>query len=86
MGLDLVEMIMSVEEHFGVSIPDAEASKLRTTRDIVDYLSGQLIDRESHTSWTRDQLRNEVRTIVMRALGLETLSDDARFIEDLGTS
>jgi len=42
-SLDLVELIMAIEEHFStpemkVEIPDAEAEKILTVQDAVDYI------------------------------------------------
>jgi acyl carrier protein len=37
-SLDLVEMIMSLEEEFGVEIPDEEAEKILTVKDALDYI------------------------------------------------
>ncbi len=37
-SLDVVELIMSLEDLFGVSISDDEAAQLTTVRKIVDYL------------------------------------------------
>lgn len=37
-SLDVVELIMSVEDEFGVSIPDEQAANLTTVAKIVDYL------------------------------------------------
>ncbi|NJN16267.1 MAG: acyl carrier protein [Oscillochloris sp.] len=37
-SLDLVELIMSLEEEFGVEIPDDEAEKLETVSDALTYL------------------------------------------------
>ena len=38
MGLDAVELLIAVEEEFGVSLPDDEAAALRTLGDLHDYL------------------------------------------------
>lgn len=38
-SLDLVELIMSLEEEFGVEIPDEEAEKLETVNDAISYLN-----------------------------------------------
>ena len=37
-SLDIVELVMAMEEEFGIEIPDDEAEKLRTVNDVVKYL------------------------------------------------
>ncbi len=37
-SLDQVELIMSIEEEFGVNIPDEEAEKITTVGDALTYL------------------------------------------------
>jgi len=37
-SLDLVEMIMEMEDKFGVKIPDEDAEKITTVGDAVDYI------------------------------------------------
>lgn len=37
-SLDLVEMIMSLEEEFGVEIPDEDAEKILTVQDAISYI------------------------------------------------
>lgn len=37
-SLDAVEVIMALEDEFGVEIPDEEAEKLKTVGDIVNYI------------------------------------------------
>lgn len=37
-SLDLVELIMSIEEEFGVEISDEEAEKIQTVADALNYL------------------------------------------------
>ena len=37
-SLDLVEMIMEMEDKFGVKIPDEDAEKIVTVGDAVDYI------------------------------------------------
>lgn len=38
-SLDAVELIMAIEDEFGVQVSDEEAQKIRTVKDIVDFLS-----------------------------------------------
>ena len=37
-SLDLVELIMALEEEFGIEIPDADAEKVVTVGDVVNYI------------------------------------------------
>ncbi len=41
-SLDLVELIMSLEEEFGMEISDEEAEKITTVQDAVDYINEHL--------------------------------------------
>jgi acyl carrier protein len=38
-SLDLVELIMAMEEAFGIEIPDEVAEKIATVQDAVDHVS-----------------------------------------------
>lgn len=37
-SLDTVELIMAFEEEFGVEIPDEEAEKIKTVKDVLTYV------------------------------------------------
>ena len=37
-SLDIVELVMALEQEFGVSIPDEEAERIKTVQDAVDYI------------------------------------------------
>ncbi|MCL4493534.1 MAG: acyl carrier protein [Firmicutes bacterium] len=37
-SLDIVELIMALEEEFGLEIPDDEAEKISTVHDAVEYI------------------------------------------------
>jgi acyl carrier protein len=38
-SLDVVEIIMAVEEEFGITVPDDDIGKIKTVQDIVDYVA-----------------------------------------------
>jgi acyl carrier protein len=40
-SLDLVELIMEMEENFGVQISDDELGKIRTIQDVIEYLKSK---------------------------------------------
>ena len=37
-SLDIVELVMALEEEFDMEIPDADAEKVVTVGDVVDYI------------------------------------------------
>jgi acyl carrier protein len=37
-SLDTVELVMALEEEFGIEIPDEDAEKIVTVKDAVDYI------------------------------------------------
>jgi acyl carrier protein len=41
-SLDTVELVMAFEEEFDIEIPDEDAEKIRTVKDVVDYLNAHL--------------------------------------------
>ena len=43
-SLDTVELIMALEEEFGVEIPDEDAEKMRTVGDAIKYVGQKATD------------------------------------------
>lgn len=41
-SLDIVELIMALEEEFDMEIPDADAEKVVTVGDVVDYIKDHI--------------------------------------------
>jgi acyl carrier protein len=39
-SLDNVELIMALEEEFGLEVPDEEAEKLQSVGDVIRYIEG----------------------------------------------
>ncbi len=37
-SLDVVELIMALEEEFDMEIPDADAEKIATVNDVIEYI------------------------------------------------
>ena len=40
-SLDTVELIMAFEEEFDVEIPDEDAQKIKTVKDVIDYIESK---------------------------------------------
>ena len=41
-SLDIVELVMALEEEFDMEIPDADAEKVVTVGDVVDYIKDSI--------------------------------------------
>ncbi|RMG61420.1 MAG: acyl carrier protein [Deltaproteobacteria bacterium] len=37
-SLDVVELVMAIEEEFGIEIPDEDTEKIKTVKDAVEYI------------------------------------------------
>ena len=43
-SLDLFELVMSLEEEYGVEIPSEDLEKLLTVQDVIDYLKDKGVE------------------------------------------
>lgn len=41
-SLDTVELVMALEDEFGLDIPDDEAEKIRTVQNAIDYIESKM--------------------------------------------
>ncbi|NLB18525.1 MAG: acyl carrier protein [Syntrophomonadaceae bacterium] len=44
-SLDIVEMLMQMEDKFGLQIPESTAEDFKTVKDVVDYLEKRLQEK-----------------------------------------
>lgn len=40
-SLDIVELIMALEEEYDMEIPDEDAEKIQTVKDVITYVQGK---------------------------------------------
>lgn len=41
-SLDLVELVMAMEDHFGLEISDDDLAKISTIQDVIDYITARV--------------------------------------------
>lgn len=59
-SLDIVELVMNLEDHFNIQIPDEEAEKLVTVKDAIEYISALPESKtKSETSKKDDDAKTE---------------------------
>lgn len=84
MGLDIVELVMSVEEEFDIEIPSVVQEKILTVGDLVDAVVAELVrlERSVDPVVVFDRVR-EI-TIEKAEAPPDMVTREARFIDDLG--
>lgn len=89
MGMKSVEILMAVEEQFGITIADAEAENIRTPGQLIDFVSSKLAVTIATVTWkaySRSEIALGVKEIVTDILGCKNYHEDADFVKDLGMS
>lgn len=86
MGLDGVEIVMEVEQEFGVTLGDAEVAGVRTVGDLVELVASKAPTNAPGQPRSRTDIVETVRRIVGNQMGVEYqwMPMETRFIEDLG--
>ena len=84
MGLDSVELVIAVEEHFGITIPDKDASTLVTVGKLHNWVVKEL-HRLNRSSVAETGVFGELRQLISDELGVvpERIVHEARFVQDL---
>ena len=85
MGLGTVELVLDIEDHFGIKIPDAGAESCETIGDVADVV-WRLLNDGGDAGMTRPRMERRLKLVVARSVGLPyaRCSLPARFIGDLG--
>jgi len=85
MGLDFVELIISIEDAFDIAIEDEQASKVVTVDDCYKLILNQIGNSEVK-SWSDEQVWEAMKNIIVSELGVKPVDvvPSAKFIEDLG--
>jgi acyl carrier protein len=83
-GLDTVELALSVEQTFQIEIPDSVAGNIRTVGDLHEFVVSELI-RLNRPNINRDIVFDLLRNLICMQLGVnpDEVIASARFVEDL---
>lgn len=86
MGLDTVELLMTVEKHFGISIPDQEAENIITVGDFHEAVWQHLQRDPAKAVMLRTEVEATINTIIVDFAGLdpEDVSPEKSITNDLG--
>ena len=84
MGLDSVELLWAVEEHFGIDITNDEANVIGTVGDLEAVIAAKLLARGE--SRPPGMLYEEVADLISFECGVErdAIRPDAEIVADLG--
>jgi acyl carrier protein len=74
MGLNSVEIIMDIEDRFGIEITDAEAARYACVGDLLGCVMAKLEAGETTKpqpeQWTRSQVLEEIRDTIVEQAGV----------------
>lgn len=62
MGLESVELVMAIEDYFGIKIADAEAEQIHTVQDFTDCIAKQLQVTQEY-SQLKDDLYEKLKSL-----------------------
>ena len=84
MGLDTVELVMAIEEGFGLEIPDDKAAKIFTVGDMHAYLVSEL-RRHGRPDLDEEGTFAKMRDIICHQTGIkpDEVVPSASFVKDL---
>ena len=84
MGLDTVELMMRVEDDFGIEIPDEVAETLVTVGMLSDFIVAEL-GRVSGVPQDPEAVYDMLKAIICEQTGVEAdaVVRDASFVKDL---
>ena len=85
MGLDTVELVMAVEQEFGIDIPNSEAGKMERVGDMHAFVVMALRQRDEAAVVDADQIWIRLREVVVEQWGVrpDEVTPTAHFIYDL---
>ena len=87
MGLDTVELVIGIEEEFGISISDEEAGAMITVGDIYFFVLKELSSHNSEQNRPdENSVWERVKAVVVYQLGVKPsqVMKSSRVVEDLG--
>ena len=70
MGLDSVELVMAIEDEFGLDIPDYAAARMYTVGDVYEYLK-QKLDSEEPVACMTQRVFYKLRKALIENYGLK---------------
>jgi acyl carrier protein len=84
MGLDTVELVLAVEEEFGIDISNADAVNLAVLGNLNDYVVGAV--RQRGDTPDEEQIRERLSAVVVAQLVVppDAVTRQAHVVEDLG--
>ncbi len=85
MGLDGVELLLSVEDHFGITVTEAAAEKMATVGGLHDFVFREVCKREGAENVVEADVWCQLLKLIVEQLGVKEsqIHRDARFVEDL---
>jgi acyl carrier protein len=85
MGLNSVEIVMEVENEFGISIPDADVAYDMRVGELADYISRRVREAGNLKGLSKADVLLSVRQLISEQMGMpmDEITPEKRFQADL---
>jgi acyl carrier protein len=84
MGLDVVELVMTVEDEFDISIPDGAQEKIGAVGDLADAVEAELMRLGRPADPIDIFGRIKILTVERLEVPPDKVTREATFVDDLG--
>jgi acyl carrier protein len=86
LGLDAVETVLWAEKEFGVSVPDVEATAIRTVGEFAQCLHRKIVARDGDAALSEAQVFAALKSYLVNTFAIprDRVVPNAEFVRDLG--
>ena len=86
MGLDTVELIMTVEDLFEIEIPDNHAENISTVQQLADYVFEKIKTKPTYENRSKEDFEEQILRLVedMTGVPYNEIKMSHSFTNDLG--
>lgn len=86
MGLDTVELVMSVENQFNIEIPDNEAENIATVQQLIDYTFEKIKQESQEKILSKTEVKHLICEMISDITGIPLIKITSQhsFVNDLG--
>ena len=86
MGLEIVELILEIEKHFSIRLPDQELEKTETVESLCKLIRAHCVQQKGFNASSYATIYQYLVTLLKNDFGVELdqIHPHSKFVKDLG--